>query len=70
MTTHSLYDEVDELEEELNEQYEDILAEILPEAFAVVKSTCQRLVAEKAGQLPEVNKRGIWCPMMFGLMGV
>ncbi|MGA8265066.1 MAG: preprotein translocase subunit SecA, partial [Ignavibacteriaceae bacterium] len=43
---HSLYDEVDGLEEELNEQYEDILAEILPEAFAVVKSTCQRLVGK------------------------
>ena len=41
---HALYDELDELEEELNEQYEDVLAEILPEAFAVVKSTCQRLV--------------------------
>ncbi len=39
---HSLYDEVDNLEEELNEKYEDVLAEILPEAFAVVKSTCQR----------------------------
>ena len=43
---HSLYDELDELEEELNEQYEDVLAEILPEAFAVVKSTCQRLVGK------------------------
>ncbi len=43
---HSLYDEIDKLEEELNDQYEDILAEILPEAFAVVKSTCQRLVGK------------------------
>lgn len=41
-----LYDEIDVLEDELNEQYEDILAEILPEAFAVVKSTCQRLVGK------------------------
>jgi preprotein translocase subunit SecA len=43
---HSLYDELDGLEEELNEKYEDVLAEILPEAFAVVKSTCQRLVGK------------------------
>ena len=46
MDRHSLYDELDELEEQLNEKYEDILAEILPEAFAVVKSTCQRLVGK------------------------
>ena len=46
MDRHLLYDELDELEEQLNEKYEDILAEILPEAFAVVKSTCQRLVGK------------------------
>lgn len=40
------YDELDELEETLNEQYEEILDELLPEAFAVVKSTCQRLVGK------------------------
>ncbi len=43
---HSLYDEIDKLEEELNDSYEDVLAEILPEAFAVVKSTCERLVGK------------------------
>lgn len=40
------YDELDELEEQLNEEYEEILNEILPEAFAVVKSTCERLVGK------------------------
>ncbi len=43
---HASYDEIEELEEELNDQYEEILDEILPEAFAVVKATCQRLVGK------------------------
>lgn len=41
---HQIYDEIDDLEEELDSQYEDILNQILPEAFAVVKDTCRRLV--------------------------
>ncbi|MCH8326792.1 MAG: preprotein translocase subunit SecA, partial [Bacteroidetes bacterium] len=40
----NIYDELDSLEEELNETYESILDEILPEAFAVIKSTCIRLL--------------------------
>ena len=40
---HTVYDEVDELENQLNEEYEEILDQLLPEAFAVVKSTCERL---------------------------
>jgi preprotein translocase subunit SecA len=40
------YDELDELEEQLNDEYEEILDQLLPEAFAVVKSTCQRLVGK------------------------
>ncbi|HKI78905.1 MAG TPA: preprotein translocase subunit SecA [Ignavibacteriaceae bacterium] len=42
----AIYDELDELEEELNEKYENILDEILPEAFAVVKCTCQKLIGK------------------------
>ncbi len=41
-----LYDEIDKLEEQLNEEYEEILDQLLPEAFAVVKATCQRLVGK------------------------
>ena len=40
------YDDLDDLEETLNDQYEEILDQLLPEAFAVVKSTCQRLVGK------------------------
>jgi len=40
------YDELDALEEKLNEEYEEVLNQILPEAFAVVKSTCERLVGK------------------------
>ncbi len=40
------YDELDDLNEKLNDEYEEILDELLPEAFAVVKSTCERLVGK------------------------
>lgn len=40
------YDELDELELSLDEVYDEILDEILPQAFAVVKSTCERLVGK------------------------
>lgn len=41
-----VYDELDSLEEELNEAYESILDEILPEAFAVIKATCIKLLGK------------------------
>ena len=41
-----LYDEIDQLKEQLNEEYEEILDLLLPEAFAVIKSTCERLVGK------------------------
>jgi len=37
-----IYDQVDKLEKELNAKIEEVLLEILPEAFAVVKSTAKR----------------------------
>lgn len=40
------YDELDQLNKKLDEEYEEILNQILPEAFAVVKSTCERLVGK------------------------
>ncbi len=43
---HTAYDDLDKLEEELNDKYEDILDQILPEAFAVVKLTCEKLVGK------------------------
>ncbi|MGE5860721.1 MAG: DEAD/DEAH box helicase, partial [Ignavibacteria bacterium] len=43
---HSAYEELEALEEELNDAYEEILDQILPEAFAVVKSTCERLLGK------------------------
>lgn len=39
----TLRDELDALNEELDEKYEEILDDLLPEAFAVVKETCKRL---------------------------
>lgn len=41
-----LYDELAEQEDELNDKYEEILDQLLPEAFAVVKATCQKLVGK------------------------
>ncbi|NOX66717.1 MAG: preprotein translocase subunit SecA [Chlorobi bacterium] len=43
---NSLYDKLDELNELLDEQYEEILDQLLPEAFAVIKDTCRRLVGK------------------------
>jgi preprotein translocase subunit SecA len=40
------YDDLDRLNDELIDQYEEILAELLPEAFAVVKATCVKLVGK------------------------
>ena len=40
------HDEVDSLNEELDVEYEEILDEILPEAFAVVKDTCRRMIGQ------------------------
>ncbi len=37
-----IYKEVDKLEDEIKEQYEKTLTEMLPEAFAIVKSTARR----------------------------
>jgi preprotein translocase subunit SecA len=42
----ALYDELDELQAQLTDKYEVVLDEILPEAFAVVKDTCRRLVGK------------------------
>ncbi len=43
---NSAYDDLDALEEELNDKYEEILDQLLPEAFALVKITCERLVGQ------------------------
>ncbi|MGK9475249.1 preprotein translocase subunit SecA [Melioribacter sp. OK-6-Me] len=43
---HKVYDQIEELEKELDDKYEEILNEILPQAFAVVKDTCRRLVGK------------------------
>src|SRR5512146_594904 len=39
-----LHDDIDELEKQVEETIADTLDEILPEAFAVVKDACRRLV--------------------------
>ena len=38
----SIYKQIDKLDEEIDEKYEVVLNEILPEAFAIVKETAQR----------------------------
>ena len=42
----ALYDEFDELEDEWQSIVEDKLWELLPEAFAVIKETCRRMLGE------------------------
>jgi len=43
---HGIYDEIEELENQLTERYEEILDNLLPEAFAVIKDTCRRLLGK------------------------
>jgi preprotein translocase subunit SecA len=42
-----LSEELEELEQEQTDTIEDVLDEILPEAFAVMKDTCRRFLGEK-----------------------
>ena len=42
-----LSEELDELEQEQTDTIEDVLDEILPEAFAVMKDTCRRFLGKK-----------------------
>ncbi len=42
----ALYDELDELEEAWHDRVEERLNELLPEAFAVIKETCRRMLGE------------------------
>jgi len=37
-----IYNEVDKLEKEIKDKYEEVLTEIMPEAYAIVKSTARR----------------------------
>lgn len=37
-----VYQQIDDLEKEIKEQYKVVLMEVLPEAFAIVKSTARR----------------------------
>ncbi len=41
-----LWDELDELQKNLDDTIAEVLDELLPEAFAVVKDTCRRLVGQ------------------------
>ncbi len=41
-----IHDEIKKLNDDLDVEYEEVLDEILPEAFAVVKDTCRRLLGE------------------------
>src|SRR3990170_4061179 len=43
---NAAYDDLDELEEQLNEEYEEVMNDLLPEAFAVVTATCERFVGK------------------------
>ncbi len=42
----AVHDEIDSLNDELDEKYEEVLSDLLPEAFAVVKATCAKLVGK------------------------
>ncbi|MBQ7530704.1 MAG: preprotein translocase subunit SecA, partial [Paludibacteraceae bacterium] len=43
-----VYEQIDDIEKEIKEQYKVILMEILPEAFAIVKSTARRFAESES----------------------
>ncbi len=43
---HGIYDEIEKLDKDLDLKYEEVLDDILPTAFAIVKDTCRRLVGK------------------------
>ena len=57
-----IYNQLDELNKELDAKIEEVLNEILPKAFAVVKETCRRLL----GQTWEVaGNKTVWDMVPF-----
>jgi preprotein translocase subunit SecA len=43
---NAIYEQIDRLEKELDSKYEEVLDELMVDAFAVVKDTCRRLVGK------------------------
>ncbi len=62
------HDRIQELKKELKETIEDILDELLPEAYAVVKETCRRLMGQEFDLL---GNKVVWNMLPFDvqLMG-
>ncbi|MDH7515498.1 MAG: preprotein translocase subunit SecA [Bacteroidota bacterium] len=58
----AVHEEIEELEKELHETIEETLDEILPEAFAVVKDTCRRLVGK---EFEVVGHKVVWDMIPF-----
>ncbi len=66
-----LYEEIDRLEQEWLDTVEDVLDELLPEAFAVVKEACRRMVGktwEAGGQMIEWNMVPYDVQMLGGIV--
>ncbi|MBQ7192413.1 MAG: preprotein translocase subunit SecA [Paludibacteraceae bacterium] len=43
-----IYDEVDKLEKEVKDRYKEVLLDVLPEAFAIIKSTARRFAQNES----------------------
>jgi preprotein translocase subunit SecA len=67
----SIYDQIDKLQEKLIDEFEDIMDELLPEAFAIIKSTCERLLGKSwnvAGHKTEWNMVPYDVQLMGGIV--
>jgi len=63
-----IHGEIKKLNDDLDVEYEEVLDEILPEAFAVVKDTCRRLLGEVWSVVGNKNKWDM-VPFDVQLMG-
>jgi preprotein translocase subunit SecA len=62
-----LSDQLDQLDQDWLDTAEDVLDDILPEAFAVLKETCKRHVG-KSGWWPAMKLNGTWFPTMYSCL--
>jgi len=59
-----VYNRIDALHKELDQRIQQTLDSLLPEAFAVVKETCRRLV-DQMWMSPAEKSNGTWCRLTF-----
>ena len=51
----ALYERIDKLEKEIDEKYEEVLNEVLPEVFSIVRETAKRFTENEAVEVTAMD---------------